>query len=83
MRLDDRLKELSIQWSVSALINPINLRDMEEDTWLRTWKPQYTNIEFERLIGAYEDVVCHFDEYEFDRKLRDAYISNIRESLTY
>lgn len=83
MRLDDRLKELSIQWSVSALINPINLRDMEEDTWLRTWKPQYTNIEFERLIDAYEDVVCHFDEYEFDRKLRDAYISKIRESLKY
>ena len=83
MKLDDRLKELDGQWSVTRLITPINIQDSYEDRMLVNWVPQYKEVEFDRLLDAYNEVLENIDSYEFDEKLRIHYVAKINECLEY
>lgn len=83
MKIDDRLKEIGSQWTTTQLITPINIQDSYEDRMLLNWKPQYAEVEFDRLIDAYNDVLSHLDQYEFDENLSMHYIDKIRECIKY
>lgn len=83
MTLDDRLKEIGSQWSVTQLITPLNIQDSYEDRMLVNWVPQYADVEFDRLINAYDDVLNGLDNYEFNPDLREHYIAKIKECISY
>lgn len=83
MKLDDRLKELGSQWNITQLITPLNIQDSYEDRMLINWVPQYKEVEFDRLLEAYNDILLNLDTYEFDSSLRIFYVDKIMECIKY
>ena len=83
MKLDNRLKEIGSQWNVTQLTTPRNIQDSYEDRMLTSWVPQYLDIDFERLLDAYRDILLNIHTYEFDTSLQVFYVDKINEYIKY
>lgn len=83
MKLDDRLKEIGSQWTVTQLITPINIQDSYEDRMLNNWKPQYEDVDFDRLLEAYNEILLNLSSYEYDTSFEIFYIDKIKECIQY